>query len=90
MKTTKPRKAKAYADDVPLTKEELATARPLREAFPDLADWSRRHRAKKGEARKQAVSLRLSPEVIAHFKSLGAGWQTRIDHTLKAIVEANH
>jgi uncharacterized protein (DUF4415 family) len=31
---------------------------------------------------KKLVSLRLSPEVIDHFKSSGPGWQTRIDSTL--------
>lgn len=31
---------------------------------------------------KKLVSLRLSPEVIEHFKSKGPGWQTRIDNTL--------
>lgn len=32
---------------------------------------------------KKLVSLRLSPEVIEHFKATGAGWQTRIDSTLR-------
>jgi len=31
---------------------------------------------------KKLISLRLSPEVIDHFKSLGPGWQTTIDNTL--------
>ena len=31
---------------------------------------------------KKLVSLRLSPEVIEHFKATGAGWQTRIDSAL--------
>ena len=31
---------------------------------------------------KKLVSLRLSPEVVDHFKSTGPGWQTRIDRTL--------
>jgi uncharacterized protein (DUF4415 family) len=31
---------------------------------------------------KKLVSLRLSPEVIEHFKATGPGWQTRIDATL--------
>jgi uncharacterized protein (DUF4415 family) len=31
---------------------------------------------------KQLVSLRLSPEVISHFKATGPGWQTRIDGAL--------
>ncbi len=35
---------------------------------------------------KKLVSLRLSPEVVEHFRSTGPGWQTRIDETLvKAI-----
>lgn len=36
---------------------------------------------------KKQVSLRLSPEVIAHFKAKGKGWQTRIDETLKRAIE---
>lgn len=36
---------------------------------------------------KKQVSLRLSPEVIAHFKAKGKGWQTRIDETLKKAIE---
>jgi len=31
---------------------------------------------------KKLVSLRLSPEVIEHFKAGGPGWQTRIDGAL--------
>jgi len=31
---------------------------------------------------KKLVSLRLSAEVVDHFKSTGRGWQTRIDSTL--------
>jgi uncharacterized protein (DUF4415 family) len=31
---------------------------------------------------KRLVSLRLSPEVIEHFKATGRGWQTRMDGAL--------
>ena len=31
---------------------------------------------------KKLVSLRLSPEVVEHFKATGRGWQTRIDGAL--------
>lgn len=35
---------------------------------------------------KKLVSLRLSAEVVEHFRATGPGWQTRIDSTLlKAI-----
>jgi uncharacterized protein (DUF4415 family) len=36
---------------------------------------------------KKLVSLRLSPEVIDHFKSTGRGWQTRIDSTLMESIK---
>ena len=35
---------------------------------------------------KKLVSLRLSPEVIGHFKSTGPGWQTRIDSALREAI----
>lgn len=69
------------------TAKDFRGARPLREVFPDLAAWSeKRRRAKKGEPVKQAVSIRLSPDVIAHFKSFGRGWQTRIDEALRSFI----
>jgi uncharacterized protein (DUF4415 family) len=36
---------------------------------------------------KKLVSLRLSPEVIDHFKATGPGWQTRIDSTLMESIK---
>lgn len=35
---------------------------------------------------KIPLSLRLSPEVVKHFRAKGRGWQTRIDEALKKIV----
>jgi uncharacterized protein (DUF4415 family) len=57
------------------------------------AYWDRaiitRGRGQRGaqkEPTKQLVSLRLSPEVLEHFKATGPGWQTRIDQTLKSAI----
>ena len=36
---------------------------------------------------KVAVSIRLSPEVVKHFKSKGPGWQSRIDDALRKIAK---
>lgn len=33
---------------------------------------------------KQAVSLRLEPEVLDKFRATGAGWQRRMNDVLKA------
>lgn len=36
--------------------------------------------------KKIPLSLRLSPEVVRHFRAKGRGWQTRIDQALKKLV----
>ncbi|EHA16580.1 hypothetical protein HAL1_05883 [Halomonas sp. HAL1] len=36
---------------------------------------------------KVKTSIRLSPEVIEHFKAQGDGWQRRIDQALKAYIQ---
>ena len=38
------------------------------------------------ERPKEAVKLRLSPDVLDHFRSGGPGWQTRINATLEKAV----
>ncbi|MBI1207217.1 MAG: hypothetical protein GC191_08005 [Azospirillum sp.] len=35
--------------------------------------------------RKQAVNLRLDPDVLAHFKAEGPGWQSRINEALRKV-----
>jgi uncharacterized protein (DUF4415 family) len=37
----------------------------------------------KATAPKKSVHLRLSPDVLAHYRATGKGWQTRIDETLR-------
>jgi uncharacterized protein (DUF4415 family) len=37
----------------------------------------------KAAAPKRSVHLRLSPDVLAHFRATGKGWQTRIDEALR-------
>ena len=36
---------------------------------------------------KIPVSIRLSPEVISHFKAKGRGWQSKIDDALRKIAK---
>ena len=45
-----------------------------------------RRRGPQKSPRKVPLSLRLSPEVVRHFRAKGRGWQTRIDEALKKIV----
>lgn len=40
----------------------------------------------KVENPKEPVSIRLSREVLAHFRAAGPGWQTRINEALERAV----
>jgi uncharacterized protein (DUF4415 family) len=70
-------------DNPELTKAEMAAARPFAEVFPDLARSIKKGRGPGKKPTKRLVSLRLSPDVLDHFKSKGRGWQTKIDETLR-------
>ena len=71
-------------DNPEATEEELLKARPFAEVFPEFAESIRRSRGRPiVEARKQQVSLRLDPDVIAKFKATGRGWQARVNEILK-------
>ncbi len=72
---------------------DFARARPaaeaLREQFGAEAAAQllkpKRGRPPKAE-RKRAINIRLSPEVLAHFRATGRGWQTRLEEVLKRHV----
>lgn len=49
-------------------------------------DWSKA-RIETPEA-KQAISLRVDPDVLEFFKSQGRGYQTRMNAVLRAYMEA--
>ncbi|NSY44983.1 BrnA antitoxin family protein [Agrobacterium tumefaciens] len=71
------------------TDEEMAQAKPFREAFPDLSKSVDREIARRGrpkaETHKKAVTIRLDPEVLEHYKAMGKGWQSRINSDLKKL-----
>src|ERR1700759_4309476 len=70
-----------------LTDEQIAKAKPFAEVFPDLSASIRRGRGPNKAPTKELVSIRLSKNVIEHFKKKGDGWQTRIDETLQKVVK---
>lgn len=75
------------SDSPELTRADFAKARPFSEVFPDLSASIRKGRGPNKAPTKKLVSLRLSPEVLDHFKSTGKGWQSRIDDTLRKAVK---
>jgi uncharacterized protein (DUF4415 family) len=35
---------------------------------------------------KQAVSIRLDPDIIAHYRATGPGWQSRVNAALRKAI----
>ena len=68
--------AKRDPDAQPLTPAQLKAMVPLK---------ALRGRPR-SENKKQLVSVRYSPEVIAYFKSTGEGWQSLMDSVLRRYV----
>jgi len=75
----------AVSDNPEWTEADFAAARPFGEAFPELAS-KMRMRGPQKRPKKVSTTIRLSPDVIAYFKSGGDGWQSRIDDALKQWV----
>lgn len=68
-----------------MTPEMIRTLRHFSDEEKDL--WRRAVQRARGrppaESPKQAISLRLDPDVIEHFKQAGPGWQSRINAALR-------
>lgn len=75
-------------DSPELTDEELAKMRPFKEVFPDLAESIHRSRGRpKVEEPKEAVTLRLDPEVVSRFKKRGGRtWRAKMNEVLRKAV----
>ncbi|MGQ3671643.1 BrnA antitoxin family protein [Xanthobacter sp. TB0136] len=73
------------SDNPELTDAEMAQARPFAEALPELAESIRRARGRpKVESPKEAVTLRLAPEIIARFKAIGGkDWRAKMTEALE-------
>lgn len=74
------------------TTEDFAKARPASEVLPQIFGEAAAKEMLKPRGRprvafpKERINIRLSHEVIAHFKAAGEGWQTRIDHALRQFI----
>ncbi len=74
------------------TAEDFSQARPASEVLPQVFGEKKAKEMLKPRGRprvefpKERINIRLSHEVIAHFKSAGPGWQTRMDSALKQFI----
>jgi uncharacterized protein (DUF4415 family) len=82
----------AHGEDIPeLSAEQIARARPISD-FPELKAMFERARGQRGPQKtptKERVGLRLDPDVLAHFRATGPGWQSRINDVLAKHVKDN-
>ena len=39
------------------------------------------------ELRKERVTIRLSPDILAHFRAGGRGWQSRLEASLRDVIK---
>ena len=79
-------------DNPKWTAEDFVQARPAHEVLPEIFSKARAEALlaprgrPKAEVTKVRVGIRLSSEVIDHFKASGDGWQTRIDAALRQYI----
>jgi uncharacterized protein (DUF4415 family) len=76
-------------DNPELTDEQLSELRPFREVHPVLCEAIKRGPGRpRLDFPKEAVTLRLSPETIARYKSIGGDdWRARMTETLERAGE---
>jgi Uncharacterized protein conserved in bacteria len=71
-----------------LSDAELGSFRPAADALPEdlRALLGVKRRGPQKAPTKVPTTVRLSPEVLDHFKASGRGWQTRLDEALKVFI----
>ncbi len=69
-----------------LTAEDLAAFRPIHEVLPPRLLKNMAVRGPQKAPTKDRINIRISHEVLEHFRSTGPGWQTRIDEALREWV----
>lgn len=72
--------ALADPDNPPLTGERLAR---MRRDPEKAARMKKKTRGPQKAPTKVDVHIKLDPDVIAHFKADGGGWQTRVNAALR-------
>jgi uncharacterized protein (DUF4415 family) len=75
-----------------LSNEDFKKMRPASEVLPEIfgMEIAKELLIPRGRPRlektKEHINIRLSPDVVEHFKSAGSGWQSRIDAALRQYI----
>jgi|GEM_PF-1287595 uncharacterized protein (DUF4415 family) len=75
-----------------LTRKDFRSMKPINEVLPKslVETIAKRKRGERGEQKspkKIPMSIRISPMVVKHFKSIGPGWQAEINSVLEGHVK---
>ena len=73
-------------DDFELDDDWFRRARPATEVMPHIVERHRPGRGKQKAPTKEKVTVRLDADIVAHFRSTGRGWQTRLNEALRKSV----
>ena len=76
----------ADSDARELTDEDFARMRPATEVAPHIVEAYRRRRGKQKAPTKERLNIRLDADLVAHFRAMGRGWQTRLNEALRKAV----
>lgn len=77
-----------------LTEEDFARARPASEVLPEIlgpeaaAELLRSCGRPKSSEKKVPVSIRLDADIVETFRSMGKGWQSRINRALREWLDS--
>ncbi|MDB6454148.1 BrnA antitoxin family protein [Falsirhodobacter sp. 20TX0035] len=80
-----PRPTVTDSDNPEWTSNDFARAKPVSELPAHIRAAFPRTRGLQKATTKVPVSIRLSADVVEHFKAGGPGWQSRIDEALRKV-----
>ena len=74
------------------TAEDFARAKPASEVLPrGLYEAAvKRRRGQRGPQKgpvKKAITLRIDPDILARYKAMGPGWQSRMNEALRRSID---
>lgn len=75
------------SDNPTVTKADIAKAKSFKDALPEHYESIQRSRGRpKVDNPKEAVTLRLDPDVVAKFKANGKNWRADMNDALRKSI----
>ena len=72
-----------------LTAADMNRFQRVKQALPGTLLKKLNVRGPQKTATKERITIRLSPEVVQHFRGTGDGWQSRVDAALQVWLKSH-